>query len=119
MISKHLRKNLDLLELLQRIPKQTQKHLIAKADRSLIISICELCHNLCAGTFCCSPKYKRALKLYRKQLTQLASRKKLSKNLRVEKNIISQKGGGLDFLSYLIPPALEFIYHNLNKRYNN
>lgn len=114
MISKHLEKNLKLLYTLQSLPEKTKKIIINDADRSLIIAICEICLNLLCGTFCCTPKVKRKLKKFKNKLKKLASRKKLSKNFNIEKKIINQYGGSVNFLAYLIPPALEYIFHHLS-----
>lgn len=114
MISKHLQNNLKLLQTLQSLPDLTKKYLIEKADRGLIIAICELCLNLCAGSFECSPFVKRKLKRYKNKLKKLANRRKLSRYLRQEKKLINQYGGGVGFLAYLIPTALNYILSHLS-----
>lgn len=114
MISDHLKSNLDVLKVLNKVPKNTKKHIIAHGDRSLIIAICELALNLLSETFNCTSTAKRHLRRYKKNLTKLATRKKLSKNLAVEKKIINQQfgAGSNGFLPLLIPPALSYIYQN-------
>jgi len=115
MISNHLKSNLNLLKAIPNLPEKTVKKVVASGDRSLIISICEICLNLLSETFSCTPGVKRKLKRYKHRLTKLAERKKLSKNCRIEKNLINRNCGGAlgGFLSVLIPPALEYIYHQI------
>lgn len=121
MTSNHLRNNLDLLKVLHKVPLNTKKHIVAHGDRSLIIAICELALNLLNGTFCCTPNIRKKLQKYKKNLIKLANRKKLSKNFIVEKRIINQQcGQGKSLLTFLIPPALDYIYqHQLDTTTEN
>lgn len=109
MISKHLKKNIKLLSNFNNKSLTERKKIIQNGDYSLIIAICEICVNYLKGTFNCSPSDKKKLKRSQKKLRKLVGRKKLSRNCETEKQIINHYGGGLKFLSLVIPPALDYI----------
>lgn len=110
--SKHLIKNIELLHFLSNSPLSTQKAIISSCEPDLIASLIEISANLLAGKIVCSPEEKRKLRKYRKELRELAVTCELDSSCKKQRQLIvnnrrNQKGG--NFLSILLPPALEVI----------
>lgn len=92
-----------------------RKEIIKYGDYSLILAICEICLNFLKGTFNCSQSDKKKLNRVSRKLKKLVERKKLTKNCKLEKQIINHYGGGIGFLSLVIPPALDYIFQQRRK----
>lgn len=102
MVSARLRKHANDLVYLHQAKPCIQKHLIGKADRSLIECLCECADNILKGHVELSRTQKDKLKKNKSGLRELV---KKSVGLK-KKKVILQKGG---FLGSLLAPIASVV----------
>lgn len=102
MVSPRLKKHAADLAYLQRAKPCIRKHLIQKADRSLVECFCEVADNILKGNLPLTPKQKVSLKKNKSGLRTLA---KKSESLKKKKTVL-QKGG---FLGSLLAPLVSVV----------
>ena len=103
-MSARLKKNWELLQLLQRHKNHRErKALLFVGKDDLIRALCEIIHNVLEGTIELNAKEKASLKRYKRSLRQLVD-KKVSKASKRE--ILNKKGG---FLPIVLAPALSLV----------
>ena len=98
-MSKRLIKHATVLKLLQKSSPSVVRHIIKKADRKLLNTLCECSLNILKGNIALSKPQLIRLKKYKSALRKLVERKT---SLKKKKDIL-QTGG---FLSALLTPLL-------------
>ena len=92
-----VKSQLDLLKVLA-IGKY-RKAVLLKADKKLVVAICESIHNVLAGNINITETDRLRLKKFRKTLYELIDKS----SLKTKKRILIQRGG---FLQFLIPAVV-------------
>jgi flagellar motor component MotA len=111
MFSAHMKKNAHILKKISKSSGKVRKQVLARADDSLIKSICECCSNVVKGNITKDPKRLRKLVKYKKQIRAMADQKiPLSK-----KRHIIQQGGFLGPLFGLIAPLIGGLVSSFSK----
>ena len=95
-----VKRNLQLLKLLQKSKPATRKAILKTADKDLLLSICEWIDNILQGNIKLRPDHLKKLKRYAGVLRQLQN-KSLGYNKR--KALLIQHGG---FLPALLAPIV-------------
>lgn len=104
-MSSNVKKQLPVLEFLKVCPPKIRKLIIKEAESSLILAICEICLNFCKGNVKLPKENFIKLKKHSKAIYKLARTKKSNKDLKAQRSILYQKGGGA-FLPILLAPVL-------------
>lgn len=102
-IPSRLAKHWDVLSVLSKAPSPMCKHLVQKAPKEIIDTVCECCLNVLKGTVPLSPEQKQKLGKHRHLLRQMV-KKKIP--LHQKKKMIVQRGG---FLPLLLGPLLKSV----------
>lgn len=116
--SKFLLKNLEQLHSISSAEsKQAQNDLLSEADADLISAIVEIATNCLLGNIYCSENRRQKLKTYKSELENIRKIRRLSKKLKLEKELIIRANSRIDseqsLFSLLLPPALATISLNL------
>ena len=102
-IPSRLAKHWDVLSVLSKASSPMGKHLVQKAPKEIIDTVCECCLNVLKGTVPLSPEQKQKLGKHRCLLRQMV-KKKIP--LHQKKKMMVQRGG---FLPLLLGPLLKTI----------
>ena len=99
-MSRRLRKNSDFLRVLAKATPKQYKGLIDGANKDLIHAVCECATNCLNGNIPLTPRQKKRLAPYKKNLRHLANKKVRFQ----DKRKVIQKGG---FLGALLKPIIQ------------
>ena len=99
-MSDRVRRHWETLEVLSKAKESQRGVIIGSATRDLILTLCEIIHNVLLSTVILTKHEIKKLKPYHNLLVRLADK---SVPMKSKKRIIQQKGG---FLTTLLPPAL-------------
>ena len=101
VMSKRLKKHIELLKLLKKTNKRCQRqHIFNCADKGLVLCVCECINNVLRGNVKLSPANKRELSQHKDILRKIVDRQT---NVDKKRNLLIQKGG---FLPALLAPVL-------------
>lgn len=101
-MSQRLCNNADILKYLSKCNCRFRKHILKKAPKDLVYSICELVHNILQGKVPLNKEQFNKLKRHRSTLKRLAS-KKGGRKLKEKREILVQRGG---FLPLILGPLV-------------
>ena len=102
MVSQRLKKHASDIVYLQKTKSCIRKHLITKADRSLVDCLCECVDDILRGNVPLTKLQKEKLKRYKARLRALKKKSVSPK----KKKAILQKGG---FLGSLLAPIASVV----------
>ena len=102
-MSARLKRNFNLLQVLQKAPPKQRKAILSTATRDLVLCISEIVDNILKGNLKLTKKQVARLKRYKNVLRNMANKKVSTKT---KQKLLSQKGG---FLSALLGPAIGII----------
>jgi len=101
IMSLRLKRNFDLLRLLQQTKLKQRKLLLEGATNDLVLCICEIVDNILEDNVHMTPKQRKSLIKYKKVLRTLVNRKVA---IRDKKELIANQKGG--FLPAVLAPIL-------------
>ena len=107
-MSKYMKRSLPFFEILAKSKPQLQKAIFQYGPSDLIIALSEIVLNTLKGVIPLSPKQKRYLARYKKQLRRLV---KKSASVSSRRKFFVQKGSGI--FSILLPILLPQILPDL------
>ena len=102
-MSARMKRNWDLLRVLQKAPKAQRDAIIRSSSDDLVLAICEIIVNVLNGTVRLTPAQRKKLTIYKKILRSVADRKLKSST---KKRLLIQKGG---FLPAILTPVLAVV----------
>lgn len=108
----YIKQLLQLFKPLDNASKYKIKKLLQKADKNLVIKLCEVIYNILHGTIPINASDKKKLKKYRYHLHKLC---KKNHSIKIKTKIL-QHGSG-SFLAALIPAAITGISNLLASIY--
>lgn len=88
------------------------KAILKTGDPNLIHTVCEIAHNLLCGNVKLSPKRRRFLEKYKRELRQISCPKR---SVALKRKLLIQKGGG--FLPVLLGSILSGVVSTLADKY--
>ena len=103
MSTARLKRNFDLLKVLQKAPAKQRKAILVNSTGDLILCIAEIIQNILQGNVKINKAQKNKLQKYKSVLRNIASKKT---KVAAKKKLLVQKGG---FLSALLGPAIGII----------
>jgi hypothetical protein len=94
--------NQDILRVLSRNNKKINKTILNNCDKKVLVTICDICHNILKGTVKIEDKDLKKIKPFKDKIRTVLEKQTIP----AKRKYLIQNGG---FLQYLIPTIISSI----------